>query len=412
LSFFWDESASNQATIELLMKHEEMEKQSTSIWEEKEIVFAHPPPHPSMSSKLLIEAQQEQVEKPSTQYFPWEDPDTVAGLLEVDHHSRRPSSDSVFLWDDPAAIGMLLTDEEDEALLAREDKTDMTEELLPDWEDSSRLEWEAHDRQEWEDREWENQQTWPREEKAREHQHTTWEQWSLWDQFGTTGEIIQAYEEITAEKPRRSRTDWNGLEVNVSDAFWNITMSASSQDSGLDTPMRNKSIRQTRPDPINTFKAFRHIFNEVENPKTRERKEEVEDIYSDWAASVLDLEDLEELEDLEVEDIYADWAASVLDDERIEKKRSKRGRGPARGRHPPVGQQTAQEITQRRPGTPTVAVKKVKGWDADLCWIDSKIPKKERKSSQAWRNGRRQRQLHSKSHAKQPRTNSVLSAKK
>ena len=35
----------------------------------------------------------------------------------------------------------------------------------------------------------------------------------------------------------------------------------------------------------------------------------------------------------------------------------------------------------------------MKGWDADLCWIDSKIPKKERKSSQAWRNGRRQRQV-------------------
>ena len=62
LSFFWDESASNQATIELLMKHEEKEKQSTSIWEEKEIVFAHPPKH-SMSSKLLIDAQPEQVEK-------------------------------------------------------------------------------------------------------------------------------------------------------------------------------------------------------------------------------------------------------------------------------------------------------------------------------------------------------------
>jgi len=93
-------------------------------------------------------------------------------------------------------------------------------------------------------------------------------------------------------------------------------------------------------------------------------------------------------------------------------KRSKRGRGPARGRHPLVGQ-TSQEINARsRPGTPTVAVKKVKGWEAELGWIDSNIPKKGRKSSQAWRNGRRQRQLHSKSHAKQPRTNSVFNAKK
>ena len=41
LSFFWDESASNQATIELLMKNEELERQAMSVWEEKEIVFAH-----------------------------------------------------------------------------------------------------------------------------------------------------------------------------------------------------------------------------------------------------------------------------------------------------------------------------------------------------------------------------------
>ena len=70
--------------------------------------------------------------------------------------------------------------------------------------------------------------------------------------------------------------------------------------------------------------------------------------------------------------------------------------------------QSSQDLTNRRPGTPTVAVKKVlnakdspkatddlkvKCWDADLGWIDSKIPKKGRKSSQAWRNGRRQRQV-------------------
>ena len=74
----------------------------------------------------------------------------------------------------------------------------MTEELLPDWEtrDGGRREWEDGSRQEWEDRqtwprEWEDRETWPREEKTREHQHTTWEQWSLWDQFGSTGEIIK-----------------------------------------------------------------------------------------------------------------------------------------------------------------------------------------------------------------------------
>ena len=110
----------------------------------------------------------------------------------------------------------------------------------------------------------------------------------------------------------------------MDDAFWNITLSASSQDSGLDTPKRNRSSRQTRPDPINTFKAFRHIFNEVENPRqawsSKSKKEGRREVMEE--------------EEEEVEDIYADWAPNVLDDERIEKKRSKRGRGPARGRHP------------------------------------------------------------------------------
>ena len=111
----------------------------------------------------------------------------------------------------------------------------------------------------------------------------------------------------------------------MDDAFWNITLSASSQDSGLeDTPKRNRSHRQTRPDPLNTFKAFRYIFNEVENPQQA------------WSSKIKKEETRREVEEEEeeVEDIYADWAASVLDDERIEKKRSKRGRGPARGRHP------------------------------------------------------------------------------
>merc|ERR1712032_1766057 len=84
------------------------------------------------------------------------------------------------------------------------------------------------------------------------------------------------------------------------------------------------------------------------------------------------------------------------------------------GRHLLVGQ-TSQEVNGRRPGTPTGCKKgfqsvffqksssysilqnqhydlQVKGWDTDLGWIDSKIPKKERKSTQAWKNGRRQRQ--------------------
>ena len=104
----------------------------------------------------------------------------------------------------------------------------------------------------------------------------------------------------------------------MDDAFWNITLSTPSQDSGLDEEPRRSKDQQR--DPINTFKAFRHIFNEeIENPhetknrKQQRRKSREEDFL----------------------DIYADWASSVLDDERIEKKRSKRGRVPAaKNRHP------------------------------------------------------------------------------
>merc|ERR1719450_694473 len=153
--------------------------------------------------------------------------------------------------------------------------------------------------------------TWTREEKR---EYTTWEQWSLWDQFGSTGEIIQAFEEVAEGGGRRP---WNSEEVNVDDAFWNITMSATSQDSGLDTPRRHKSSNQQK-DPLNTFKAFRYIFDEVENQP--------------WLSKGKQERTKGKKKEEDMLDIYADWAPATLDDQRIEKKRSKRGRGPAPGR--------------------------------------------------------------------------------
>merc|ERR1712180_57317 len=339
LSFFWDESASNQATIELLMKNEELERQSMSVWEEKEIVFAHQ----AKSSRSRTET--EPAEQAPVQYFPWEDPDTVAGLLEVEALSRRASNDSPFLWDDPAAIGMLLTDEEDEALLAREDKTDMTEELLPEcmtWDSRRPREEKRREEEEktwprdktWtrEEKTWPRDKTWTREEKTKsrdktwtreektmprdktwtreeKREYTTWEQWSLWDQFGSTGEIIQAFEEVAEGRGSRP---WNRQEVNVDDAFWNITMSATSQDSGLDTPRRHKSSNQQK-DPLNTFKAFRYIFDEVEHQpwlskgkqertKGKKKEEDMLDIYADWALATLDMKKMEKYDKEEMEE--------------------------------------------------------------------------------------------------------------
>ena len=51
-------------------------------------------------------------------------------------------------------------------------------------------------------------------------------------------------------------------------------------------------------------------------------------------------------------------------------------------------------LTILRAHITTKTSSQVKGWDADVGWIEeSKTPKKDRKSSQAWRNGRRQRQV-------------------
>merc|ERR1711972_443720 len=167
---------------------------------------------------------------------------------------------------------------------------------------------------------------------------------------GSTGEIIQAFEEVAEGRGRR---------------FWNITMSATSQDSGLDTPRRQNSSNQQK-DPLNTFKAFRYIFDEVENKP--------------WLSKGKQERTKGKKKEEDMLDIYADWASATLDDQRIEKKRSKRGRGPAPGRRTLVGQQSSSQNMVRRPGTPTVAVKKVKGWDADVGWIEeSKTPKKDRK---------------------------------
>merc|ERR1719495_2878485 len=150
-----------------------------------------------------------------------------------------------------------------------------------------------------EEKTWPRDKTWTREEKTKsrdktwtreeKREYTTWEQWSLWDQFGSTGEIIQAFEEVAEGGGGRP---WNRQEVNVDDAFWNITISATSQDSGLDTPRRHKSGNQQKA-PLNTFKAFRYIFDEVENKpwlgkgkqgrtKGKQKQADMLDIYPDW----------------------------------------------------------------------------------------------------------------------------------
>ena len=371
---FWDESASNQATIQLLMEQEEEE--SKFQWEDKDIIFALLPKEPKPVQPV--------------QYFPWEDPDTIAGLMEDQRPSRRTSGDSGFLWDDPAAIGLLLTDEEDEAYLPWDDKTDMTEELLPLEEEDSGV----HPS--------------PSPAKATP-QHNSWEEWSLWDQFGTSRQIIQAFEEVgTVYQPESLVTLAKKVpQLNIDEAFWNITLAVTDSKSLTDqsgwcyddcsdgrdhyTPKQtNRKSGNQPPDPLNTFRAFKHIFNETDGTKSAQ---------SSHGSKVKKPPHDDML------DIYSDWAPNMMADERIEKKRQRRGRGHARSNRVPVALGAEQSHRQpedvRRPGTPTVT-KKPKTWHFESSWIERKPPKKDRKTVQ--RADRTKKKLHAKIYAKQPRS--------
>jgi len=446
---FWDESANNQASAQLQMSKEKKKREKQDkklreeieyLWENKDIIFALVPEEPKPQS---------------SQYFPWEDPDTICGLMEDDSlkvTTRRTSGDSTFLWDDPAAIGMLLTDEEDEAYLPWDDKTDMTEEQLPstlEEADVSPPPWEWLDKRSIQSLKedepvhttWEEWSFWDqfgsKEEiigasvKSAEHKlsskvkrqpkergHKNWEYWPFWDQFGTIEEIIKVNEELEIYRPSKSMKKIP--QFNIQEAFWNITMAednrashrlsqetqnlpvwlspdvyADAWDHDTPTPSARKSGNQHK-DPVNTFKAYRYIFYETDNNYVKKiAKPKDKTVLNDYL------------------DIYSDWAPNVLADDRVEKKRQRRGRGRAKAHHrAPLTPQYSAGGTAVRPGTPTITVKKVKSpWDFESSWIESKAPKKERKTSQVWKAARNRRQLQTKIYAKQPRScNAVFRA--
>jgi len=63
----------------------------------------------------------------------------------------------------------------------------------------------------------------------------------------------------------------------------------------------------------------------------------------------------------------------------------------------------------KRPGTPNIQtyakVPAVKSnFNFDTCWIETKVPKKERKAAHVWKNARSQKKLTTKIHPKQPRS--------
>jgi hypothetical protein len=105
----------------------------------------------------------------------------------------------------------------------------------------------------------------------------------------------------------------------------------------------------------------------------------------------------------DMEDVYADWASITLS-ERSEKKRQLRGRKKERIYGGSSKENESKSgLGHRRPGTPTIQTvtksSSNKLYKFNSSWIETKIPKKERKTAHVWKNARR---LNSKIYAKQP----------
>jgi hypothetical protein len=145
----------------------------------------------------------------------------------------------------------------------------------------------------------------------------------------------------------------------------------------LTEPGKTKQIKKTQKDPANIFKAYKHVFT-------------IPDGYTKVEATQKEVKQTNLYEDME--DIYADWSLIALSDERAEKKRQIRGRKKQKTHG---GTPTIQTVTKSSSN---------KHFDFDGCWIETKVPKKERKTAHVWKNARSQKRLNAKIFAKQPRS--------
>jgi len=359
---FWDESANNQAVVELQLV-QEINGKEEYLWEDKDIIFA----------LVLKEPKVQQC----SQYFPWEDPDTMAGLMEDHRCVRRMSGDSTFLWDDPAAIGLLLTDEEDDTYLPWDDNKDMTEELssfTP--EVGSDLTWDWRER---------DTQGYSLEQHTVE---TREEDCTVWDQYYNNN-MIQLNQQTSLHQA--SHKSKNELDLNIEEPFWNMLMKGinvgitkiSQETTSLPLWSRLsvcqdvqnneapklclKKTRHQPRDPANTFKDYRYIFKEADQVmfQTKTKRFHENKLFEDML------------------DIYSDWAPNVLADDRIEKKRQKRGSAATRSHRMSAGGEKIQHgksnnITVKRPTTSTIVIKNTKSCQFDSSWIQTNIKRKDR----------------------------------
>lgn len=171
-----------------------------------------------------------------------------------------------------------------------------------------------------------------------------WSKWNFWKNIGSKEKIIEAFDELY------------GQEV----------------------------MEDVKPDKI--------IDNKKEIKEGLDLNKDFENVFGDV-----------------IEDLFLDWMGN-LSDIRCEKKRQQRGRKKLKksGKIKNTKDQKPS-LDVKRPGTPNIQtyakVPAVKSnFNFDTCWIETKVPKKERKAAHVWKNARSQKKLNAKIHPKQPRS--------
>jgi len=354
---FWDENTANQSILESLIVQKEKAyafkntDDDDFLWEAKDTVMT------------LIDIETVEKTRNGSDYseFIWNDLETIDSLLKSDddEESDMTKSEDVFHWEDPEYI---------KSLFLIEEKTD-----LISFSDESMFGLNDETEQEDESKDWTN--------------------WTFWNDFGTVPDIIDAYEQIL----RLDITD----HLNIQDVFWEISMERRRLCHGNyrtpwsgDPSTKSKQSKNTPKDPANIFRSFKHVFSvPMEMPETNVSSKEFEENH------VFD----------NMEDVYEDWASVVLSDKRSENKK----RIWKRKKEKHFGGSNKENksnliVGQRRPGTPTIhtatTTTQNEHFDFNSCWIETKVPKKERKVAHVWKNAKSKKRLSVKMYAKQPRS--------
>jgi len=349
LSNFWDENLENQSILESLISDEDdivsdvenNEGNVEFIWEEKAVAL----------SLIGVDTEGKEINEANQMSFLWNDSDTITALLKTeDEYNVKPSiNQELFPWENADHMRKLF-------------ELDDQRDLITFSDDETKVKVDSQTKN---------------KEKSGD-----WLNWPFWNNFGTVKEIIKANEEAYSFQMQRT------LEINIQKVFWDISLEDGPNAS------ENKSNNQTPKDPVNIFKIYKHLFSTPVECKDKKPKKKVEE-----EANLFD----------DMEDVYADWASIALSDKRSEMKRQTRGREKNRNvGAPSKGVGLRNGLGHRRPGTPTIqTVSKSssnKHSDFEQCWIETKVPKKERKTAHVWKNAKTQKRLNSKIYAKQPRS--------